>query len=87
MQVEVGELESLSINLPPSSLTPHIKNLNVTFDCGYDFTNNVPFPHPPSVVYFDPPDRELLHPLVIIYFLGSHEDHILYGVSVNKKNL
>jgi len=40
MQVEIGELESPYVDLPPSSLTPHIHNSNISLDYEFDFSSD-----------------------------------------------
>lgn len=85
LQVEVGELENSSINLPPSSATPHTHNSSISFDYEFDVFDEVLSPPPPSFSSFGPPDCELLCSPVLNVSLNVRDDQVLDGVGVPHK--
>ena len=81
-QVEVGEIENLSANLPPFSPTPHTQNFSAGLDCESDGCDEVLPRHPPSFGSFDPTDCELLSSPLLNTSFYVHDDQVLDGVSV-----
>jgi len=76
MQGEVGEFESPSVDLPPSSPNRHIQNINEILDYLFDVSSDDLSRCPPFIGSFGPPDCQLLYPPISIISYDVHRDQI-----------
>lgn len=85
-QFEVGEHESQSVDLLPYSSTPHIQDLNASFNFEFDLINDTVHSHSPSASTLDPPNFEPSRQHYIITSSDSKEDQVQDGINKDKRN-